>query len=247
MQTELFDITEYNISSRTVLIEASAGTGKTYTITSIVMRFIIEKGFNIEDILVVTFTEAAAAELKDRIFTRLNEIDSILSNKDVMPSEDDFLSYIAEKYSGDVIAAKRVRLAMRSFDMASIFTIHGFCFRVLCENAFETGSFFEQEILSNDKDILLKSCEDFYRKFISSCSESESFVIYQKKLFPDSIFKFVSSYIGYANLKIKPEFVKDDISPYIESFLEAKNSAVESYCKYRDEIYQLLKNQTSLK
>ena len=102
----------------TSFIEASAGTGKTYALTTLYLRLLVEHGLRPADILVVTFTQAATAELRERIRSRIR--DAIAS---------------AEAEAGAV----RLRRALQSFDEAAIFTIHGFCQRTLPENAFESG------------------------------------------------------------------------------------------------------------
>ena len=66
-----FDITTAPLDGGVTLIEASAGTGKTYSITGLILRLILEKHLPIRDILAVTFTEAATQELRDRIRRRL--------------------------------------------------------------------------------------------------------------------------------------------------------------------------------
>lgn len=73
------------------LIEASAGTGKTYSLAFLYLRFILEAGYSVEEILVTTFTKAAVAELKERLFARLLDVDKILhqqADKTAEPATD---------------------------------------------------------------------------------------------------------------------------------------------------------------
>ena len=63
----------------TTLIEASAGTGKTYTLTGLFVRLLLEKNLTVDQILVVTFTDAATEELRERIRKRLSDVAGVLS------------------------------------------------------------------------------------------------------------------------------------------------------------------------
>jgi exodeoxyribonuclease V beta subunit len=107
----------------TNLIEASAGTGKTYAITGLVLRLILEKNIPVNEILVVTFTEAATSELKDRIRRRLREaIEGISCGS----TKDELLHELLTSCPDPAGAVRRLNYAINDFDQASIFTIHGF-------------------------------------------------------------------------------------------------------------------------
>lgn len=121
------------------LIEASAGTGKTYTIAGLYLRLVLEKGMTVEKILVVTFTEAATQELKERIRKRLKEAEICFETGS---TEDPLLAACLKRSRSQADDLERLRDAVRSFDQAAVFTIHGFCQRMLVENAFESGSLF---------------------------------------------------------------------------------------------------------
>ena len=119
------------------IIEASAGTGKTFTLEHLVLDLLIEDRANIEEILVVTFTEAATRELRERIRTLIR---SILD--ETLETPDDDLSLY---WAIDDVKRGRLREALFRFDGAAISTIHGFCQRILSEQAFLGGRVFEQE------------------------------------------------------------------------------------------------------
>ncbi|HGY11957.1 MAG TPA: exodeoxyribonuclease V subunit beta, partial [Desulfobacterales bacterium] len=119
---------------KTILIEASAGTGKTYTITTLYCRLLAE-GYPVESILVVTFTEAAAAELKLRIRSRLfNTLNFLL--EEPRDSKDDLVRFLSRKKETLPLICQRLQHALICFDQASIMTIHSFCLKTLKENAF---------------------------------------------------------------------------------------------------------------
>ncbi len=121
-----------------VLIEAAAGTGKTYTIEHLLARMLLEsppalRCPELEEILVITFTEKAAGELKERIRLRLQA----LVSQSTLPQEH----------------KQRLNAAVLGFERASIFTIHGFCRKVLQDFSFETGFAFGSELV-DQSDVL---------------------------------------------------------------------------------------------
>lgn len=148
------------------LIEASAGTGKTYSITLLVLRLLVEKRLSINNILVVTYTEAATRELKDGIYNRICDALSHLALYDERSSERDEISYktIFEKVDSED-ATKRLEQALLNFDRAKIFTIHGFCQRLLTENAFETKMEFDLELTTNSNAFFSTLAKDFWLAF----------------------------------------------------------------------------------
>src|ERR1043166_945703 len=157
--TTPFDITTAPLDAAFTLIEASAGTGKTYSITGLTLRLILEKHLRIRDILAVTFTEAATQELRDRIRRRLQ---SALEDLQRGVSEDDIVSAFLKK--GDKAAGIRdLDLAIQSFDEAQIFTIHGFCQRMLNDYAFESGARFDTTLVTDPKPLFEEVARDFWR------------------------------------------------------------------------------------
>lgn len=143
------------------LIEAGAGTGKTYTITTLVARLILEEALPAEQILVVTFTTAATAELRDRIRRRLKDARRVLRGHAVA---DEILTAIIDRSGPRDTALERLEEALANFDRMPVYTIHGFCQRVLHEMAFETGSGFEAELLTDATAIVQQLTDDFWRK-----------------------------------------------------------------------------------
>ncbi|MCL1911413.1 MAG: exodeoxyribonuclease V subunit beta [Leptospirales bacterium] len=157
-----FDPHEIDLSG-TKLIEASAGTGKTYSIALLVLRLIAEKNIPLKEIAVVTFTKDAASELRERIRNFIATAVSAQNNKEI--DNDDIASIIRRAPAS---SAKNLREALYGIDEASIFTIHGFCLRVLEDNAFETGNPYDSEMMANQDALLEEICADFYRSFIIS-------------------------------------------------------------------------------
>lgn len=146
------------------MIEASAGTGKTWTIAALYLRLLLERALPVEKILVVTYTNAATAELRARIRARLLEAQQAC--KIGTAGED---AVLADIFSRVPIARAQalLTLALESFDLASIHTIHGFCQRALAERAFESGLPFESALADDDRRVLHEAMEDFWRTAVA--------------------------------------------------------------------------------
>jgi len=191
------------------LIEASAGTGKTYTISLLYLRFVLESepALSVDQILVVTYTTAATKELKDRIRLRLSEALSAFLYPDEASGE-----YVAlcETYSDHTDAILRLSRALLNFDEAAIFTIHSFCQRALKETAFDAGLAFETELLDNDLDLMLDLLDDYWRKEFQQAPESLLLLLREKEITPDSLLWDIRSAVGKPYLqRLKPAAVAD--------------------------------------
>lgn len=158
------------------LIEAAAGTGKTYTIEGLYVRLVLERQLPVEQILVVTFTRAATAELRDRIYRRLAKARNAFAGTPV--EDDELLRHAVVRHPNPAQAGALLRQALMDFDRAAIFTIHGFCQRVLYENAFETASAFNAELIQDQTPILVEVVEDFWRRWV--CDQPPEFLQFAK-------------------------------------------------------------------
>jgi len=140
-------------------LEASAGTGKTFTIEHLVVRLLLQEEMMIDQILVVTFTRAATRELKIRIRSNLEKALEGLCRGDGF---DYLMPYIKQ---GSKIPLRKIERALACFDQAHIFTIHGFCHRMLTEFAFDAGLSFGVNDLSEKayKGLLREEVRDFFR------------------------------------------------------------------------------------
>lgn len=165
-----FSIFESELRPR-MIIEASAGTGKTYNITGTCIRLLLEKSLSIDQILVVTFTRMATKELKDRILERMRECLRAIENDNA--KGDLFLEELLSFCRNVKNPKERVRLAIRNFDDAKIFTIHGFCQQVLSEESLISGVPFDIEVVGTDS-FLEEAAEDYWRNFVYQCSSSEA-------------------------------------------------------------------------
>jgi exodeoxyribonuclease V beta subunit len=144
------------------LIEAAAGTGKTYSIEGLCLRLVLERQIPIEQILVVTFTQAATAELRERIYRRLTVARDEACGRPGPSGPGMIPDGLAPER-----AALLLRRALMDFDQAPIYTIHGFCQRVLHEHAFETGNTFDVELAPDQTGLIQEIADDFWRRNVS--------------------------------------------------------------------------------
>ncbi len=229
------------------LIEAAAGTGKTYAVTCLFVRLIVEKGLAVKDILVVTFTVAATEELKDRIRRKLKDaLDSFAKGQ----CDEPFLRGLLEKYpnEGDrKIAVERLTSAIRDFDEAAIFTIHSFCQRMLYENAFESGTLFDVEMVTNQEDLREEIVEDFWRSnFYDSLPELVEYAMNQG-FKPGYFLKLLGNNAMNPDVSIVPEADPPGIAAIADSLtlFEGKlNRLREMWTACEKEISEKLKSQS---
>jgi exodeoxyribonuclease V beta subunit len=156
------------------LIEASAGTGKTFTISALYVRLVLghggeSAGFGREllppQILVVTFTDAATKELRERIRTRLAEAARFF--RDEITAPDSLIGDLRDQYPEEQWAgcANRLDIAAQWMDEAAVSTIHSWCQRMLREHAFDSGSLFTQSLETDHSDLLGEVLRDYWRLF----------------------------------------------------------------------------------
>lgn len=154
------------------LIEASAGTGKTWHVCGLVLRLLLERGLELPQILVLTFTNAATAELRERIRARVVETLELLQGGDAHdadPFVPALLRHLRDAHGlDDATLALRLRLALQSFDEAAIFTLHGFCQRALAELPFAAGLPLALAPLADDSPLLLQAVHDFWRRHVAT-------------------------------------------------------------------------------
>jgi len=187
------------------LIEASAGTGKTYAIACLYLRLLIEKDLAPEQILVVTYTEAATKELRGRIRGRIRKAIGVIDGDD---TDDEFLAGLAKNVNGKgpnrSKSREKLDRALNSFDTASIFTIHGFCLRSLKENAFESGSLYDTELVTDQTELLQEIVDDFWR--IQFFSESSPLLrrVLQKGYSPATFMDFLKGMLSNPKLDVTP-------------------------------------------
>lgn len=156
------------------LIEASAGTGKTFTISTLYLRLVLghgtehtkyRKALLPPEILVMTFTDAATQELKDRIRSRLSDAARYFRND--LASADEILISLRQDYLEMEWphCAQKLEIAAQWMDEAAISTIHSWCQRMLKEHAFDSGNLFEQHLETDHSELLASVIRDYWRIF----------------------------------------------------------------------------------
>lgn len=170
------------------LIEASAGTGKTFTIAALYVRLVLghggEHGFarplTPPEILVVTFTDAATQELRDRIRARLAEAAVYFrvdpASVQPLPPDQDFLHDLRADYPPEqwLSCAHRLQLAAEWMDEAAVSTIHGWCNRMLCEHAFDSLSLFTQNLETDQSELLSECVRDYWRNHFYPLNQEDA-------------------------------------------------------------------------
>jgi exodeoxyribonuclease V beta subunit len=195
----------------TQVIEASAGTGKTRTITGLFVRVVIETGTPVEQILVVTYTVAATKELRERIRKLLVGVRAALRGE---ACTGELAAELTGAVTDRATAERRVARALTDFDLAAIHTIHGFCQRALREHALATGLPFTSELVADVGDLLQEAVDDFWRRRVTG----ESWLLVQhlldQRMSPDSLAAAIAPHLGWPDLRLAhpPAAVTDTTS-----------------------------------
>ncbi|WP_421202502.1 exodeoxyribonuclease V subunit beta [Aeromonas enteropelogenes] len=201
------------------LIEASAGTGKTYTIAGLYLRLLLghgplieegedagqpsahERPLSVTEILVVTFTEAATAELRGRIRGRIHEARLAFMRGQ---SGDALLAQLLEEVEDHALAARRLLAAERQMDEAAVFTIHGFCQRMLKQNAFESGALFETEFLTDDSQLRLQAVSDYWRAEFYPVDKTLASAVRALWPSPAALLREMNGWLDNSELEMRP-------------------------------------------
>ena len=187
------------------LIEASAGTGKTHTIKNLYLRLLLGishdgeplEPLTVEQILVVTFTKAATEELKDRIRQNIQDCYAYFSAKltEQAVKNDDFFAELFEKVEKKEEALLRLRIAEREIDLASVFTIHSFCQKMLYQFAFDSGISFEFELQKNEQQLLERLAQEVWREQFYPMNLSETSIVADELKTPQDALDAVRAYL----------------------------------------------------
>ncbi|EMX2133160.1 exodeoxyribonuclease V subunit beta [Citrobacter werkmanii] len=228
------------------LIEASAGTGKTFTIAALYLRLLLGLGgsaafprpLTVEELLVVTFTEAATEELRGRIRSNIHELRiACLRETTDNPLYARLLDEIADKKQ----AAQWLLLAERQMDEAAVFTIHGFCQRMLSLNAFESGMLFEQQLIEDESLLRYQACADFWRRHCYPLSRDIAQVIFETWKGPQALLRDIDRYLqGEAPVIKAPPSDDETLASRHEQILARINRIKQQWRGSVDELDGLL-------
>ncbi|MBK1648160.1 exodeoxyribonuclease V subunit beta [Rhabdochromatium marinum] len=195
------------------LIEASAGTGKTFTLALLYIRLVLGHGLHGNafdrpltppEILVVTFTDAATKELHARIRARLVEAADCFATVTGTAAADPMLQQLRADYPLDDWpgCARRLRQAADWMDEAMIATIHGFCQRMLQEHAFATRGLFQRELVTDQSELLDEALRDYWRQHFYPLSAQQSACIRECVASPAALKTKLSDWLAHQEARI---------------------------------------------
>ncbi|WP_192868860.1 exodeoxyribonuclease V subunit beta [Vibrio parahaemolyticus] len=200
------------------LIEASAGTGKTFTIAGLYLRLLLGHGsaetrhrvpLTVDQILVVTFTEAATAELRDRIRARIHDARIAFARGQ---SSDPVIQPLLNEFDDHKQAAEILLQAERQMDEAAVYTIHGFCQRMLTQNAFESGSRFNNEFVTDESHLKAQVVADYWRRNFYPLPFTLAGEIRQLWSSPSVLLSDISNYLTGAPLSLSVPAMKGSLA-----------------------------------
>lgn len=216
------------------LIEASAGTGKTYTIATLFLRLLLESRLPIDRILVVTYTNAATAELRGRLRARVQETLALLEHPPV-PAEEEWLAR-ARITEG---SRDRLRAALFGFDQAAIFTIHGFCQRALRENAFESGADFDAELVPDESSFVADAVHDAWVARLHAAEPELVRALKQDHITPESVAKLLRLVATHAEARLLPE-QEEPSDAWKASATAAEESRQRAWAIWQDQQHEIV-------
>lgn len=233
------------------LIEASAGTGKTYTIAGLYLRLLLghgplieegadagqasahERPLSVTEILVVTFTEAATAELRGRIRGRIHEARLAFMRGQ---SGDALLAQLLAEVEDHELAARRLLAAERQMDEAAVFTIHGFCQRMLKQNAFESGALFETEFLTDDSQLRLQAVSDYWRAEFYPVDKTLASAVRALWPSPAALLREMNGWLDNSELEMRPPAGDETLAARHQAAMARIAAVKEAWLAQVDEI-----------
>lgn len=198
------------------LIEASAGTGKTFTIALLYLRLVLGHGGDAAfarpltppEILVVTFTEAATQELRERIRARLHEAARVFGDESESAEAAETADPLLHALRAEVPlgqwpeAAHRLRIAAQWMDEAAVATIHGWCWRMLREHAFDSGSLLQQTLQTDLRPLQRQAAHDHWRRHFYPLGEAASRALLRCFATPADLWRAVEPLLRRADAAI---------------------------------------------
>ncbi len=229
--------------NRVSLIEASAGTGKTHTMASLYLRLLLQAGenrferpLNVEQILVVTFTDMATEELRERIRARIHQARQQFicyrDTQDISIFDDDFLSDLIKHIDDIETAIRRLTLAEQNMDLAAVYTIHSFCRRMLMQYAFNSGIHFNLDLIPDESELLQRIVNEFWREHFYSQPVNISEFIQRQFGSPDYLMQKIRAYITsdkpIAEIS-RPELLQMPLAAFLADHLSPQLTRIERF------------------
>ncbi|KGR33793.1 exodeoxyribonuclease V subunit beta [Vibrio campbellii] len=228
------------------LIEASAGTGKTFTIAGLYLRLLLGHGttdtkhrvpLTVDQILVVTFTEAATAELRDRIRARIHDARIAFARG---KSSDPVIQPLLEEIEDHKQAAEILLQAERQMDEAAVYTIHGFCQRMLTQNAFESGSRFNNEFVTDESHLKAQVVADYWRRNFYPLPFALAGEVRQLWGSPSDLLYDISNYLTGAPLSLSVPAMQGSLADLHEQNLKQIDALKAQWRDNQDDFLALI-------
>ncbi len=222
------------------LIEASAGTGKTYNITRLYLRLLLEKDLSVQQILVMTFTKAATEELRGRIEEQIRQA---LNHWDELVYKDDFFAALDRQLTAEQSLQREVllNLALRELDEASIYTLHGFCSRALSSQAFDSGLSMDMSMEADTSELLMEAVRDWLRKI--NQREADFFLLKEYNCYTPEQFisMFKDALESSCELQIPDqEEMQKYFNRIMDEFYDKKTAVKQNLLENKDRIFEVL-------
>ena len=228
------------------LVEASAGTGKTWAICGVYLRLLLERKLDVQQILVVTFTKAATAELRERVRARIVEMLAYV-RAGAPDSSDPFVATLAQRLEARAVSrdeiVQRLELALQTFDEAAILTVHGWCQRALADTPFAAGVPFAMELEESDAELRIEIVQDFWRRHVASdaCSPELAALLAAKRDTPGTLASLLERRLAKPLAGVRwPAAIEDSARPDLDALDAAYAAASASWMRARAEIVATL-------
>lgn len=230
------------------LIEASAGTGKTYTIANLYLRILLGHGsdktqhetpLTVDQILVVTFTEAATGELRDRIRARIHQTRNAFIEGE---SSDPFIQKLIQDMDQPEQCQALLLAAEQQMDEAAIFTIHGFCQRMLKQHAFESGTLFSSELITDTEPMLQLCAADYWRRNFYPLEKPQVKLVRTLWKTPNDLLSHLRSWLPLSDLKLAGNQVPDSMDEFISTYLAPAMVIKQLWQENRIELADLIQS-----
>ncbi|WP_269610864.1 UvrD-helicase domain-containing protein [Prochlorococcus marinus] len=228
---KLFDANKYPLTNGMRLIEASAGTGKTFSLSHLVLRLLTEKEYSINEILVVSFTEATASEIKAKIIERLILALKIIESKNTNIELYKIDSVLNEWVKLNVTSNERalylaslILEALERIDIADITTIHGFCSKTLRREAVENGNNLNPTIEKDSNSLITEIVEEYWKKEILEIETSELKGIFKTNFNRKNLIEVISTLDNDPNNIFKRTFndlrIEESLANQLNNYIE---------------------------
>ncbi len=214
------------------LVEASAGTGKTYSLTQIYLRLIIEKKCNVRDLLVMTFTRAATAELRERIRKRLIEVARWKDKSETSPPEPEMKKVrdlIKDQPDGEEKVYRRLIQAASRMDETSIFTIDGFVQKTIADFPMKLDDWVTGGALVDDEEVFRLAVTEYWVRHIVGRAGIKAKHFRCLWSSPKALYEAIESALARPRIEVVPSLSNDDYQQKmqaIQKHLERKGEDV---------------------